>query len=273
MTTPRTQGFAPGSPWQPHPPERPGHPAYPAYPGQPGPLPWRPGPAPEPGRPNPALQPTRVWLDQGGWPEGLHDRLLAQRIVMAHGYLDGEAATRLCAQLLTLDAEGTRPIRLELQNLDADLPAVLSVMGVLDVVRGPVSAYAGGRIQGPALGILAASRHRWAYPNALFVLSEPQVSFDGTVSAVAAREEQARTMLDELFTRVAEVTGRELGEIRADARRDRLFGVAEAVAYGLVEGQAASRRLPGPPGLAGLPGQGDDGGGDRGTGAGHDQPG
>jgi len=276
MTTPRMQGFGPGSPWQPPPPERPGHPGYPghpAYPGQPGPLPWRPGPAPGPGRPNPALQPTRVWLDPGGWPEGLHDRLLAQRIVMAHGYLDGEAATRLCAQLLTLDAEGTRPIRLELQNLDAELPAVLSVMGVLDVVRGSVSAYAGGRIQGPALGVLAASRHRWAYPNALFVLSEPQVSFDGTVSAVAAREEQARVMLDELLARIAEVTGRELDEVRADARRDRLFSVAEAIAYGLVEGQATARRLPGLPGLAGAPGQGDEGGGDGGSGAGHDQPG
>ncbi len=123
------------------------------------------------------------------------------------------------AQLLTLDAEGTRPIRLELQNLDAELPAALSVMGVLDVVRGTVSAYAGGRIEGPALGILAAARHRLAYPSALFVLSEPQVSFDGTVTAVAAREQQARAMLDELFTRVAETTGRERGQVRADARQ------------------------------------------------------
>jgi ATP-dependent Clp protease, protease subunit len=276
MTMPRTQGFpsgAPVPPWQPGQPEHPGRPSYPGQPGHPGPFPWQPGPAPGPARPNPALQPTRVWLDPGGWPEGLYDRLLAQRIVMAHGYLDGDAATRLCAQLLTLDAEGTQPIRLELQNLDADLPAVLPVMGVLDVVRGPVSAYAGGRIQGPALGILAASRHRWAYPNALFVLSEPQVSFDGTVSAVAAREKQARAMLDELFSRVAGVTGRELDKIRADARRDRLFSVAEAVAYGLVEGQATGRRLPGLPGLAGPPGEGDDGGGDAGPGAGHDQPG
>ena len=31
---------------------------------------------------------------------------------MASGCLDGEAATRLCAQLLTLDAEGEGPIRL-----------------------------------------------------------------------------------------------------------------------------------------------------------------
>ena len=130
--------------------------------------------------------------------------------------------------------------------------------------------HAGGRIQGPALGILAASQHRWAYPNALFVLSEPQVSFDGTVSAVAAREEQARVMLDELLARIAEVTGRELDEVRADARRDRLFSVAEAVEYGLVDGQATARRLPGLPGLAGPPGQGDDRGRDGGHGAGHD---
>jgi ATP-dependent Clp protease, protease subunit len=264
MTMPRTQGFPPGSPVPPWQPQPPGHPGYP------GPFPWRPQPAPGPARPNPALQPARVWLDPERWPEGLYDRLLAQRIVMAHGYLDGEAATRLCAQLLTLDAEGTRPIRLELQNLDAELPAVLSVMGVLDVVRGPVSAYAGGRVQGPALGILAACRHRWAYPNALFVLSEPQLSFDGTVTAVAAGEEQARAMLGELFTRIAEVTGRDLDQVRADARRDRLFSVTEAVEYGLVDGQATARRLPGLPGLAGPPGEGYDGGADGGRGAGHD---
>jgi ATP-dependent Clp protease, protease subunit len=261
MTMPRTQGFPPTPPWQPQPPERPGYP---------GPFPWRPQPAPGPAHPNPALQPTRVWLDPESWAGGLYDRLMAQRIVMAHGYLDGEAATRLCAQLLTLDAEGTRPIRLELQNLDAELPAVLSVMGVLDVVRGPVSAYAGGRIQGPALGILAASRHRWAYPNALFVLSEPRVSFDGTVTAVAAREEQARTMLGDLFSRIAEVTGHDVDQVRADARRDRLFSVAEAVEYGLVDGQATARRLPGLPGLAGAPGEGDDRGRDGGRGPGHD---
>ena len=184
---------------------------------------------------------------------------------MAHGHLDGEAATRLAAQLLTLDAEGTAPIRLELQNLSADLPAALSVMGILDVVRGPVSGYAGGRVEGPALGILAACRHRKAYPNALLVLSEPQVSFDGTVTALASREEQARAMLDELFGRIAEVTGRDVAQVRADARRDKLFTVAEAIAYGLVESQVTARALPGLPGLARAPGQGDDDGGDGGT--------
>ena len=278
MTTPRIQG----SPLRPFPPEPmpPPEPVPPPGPVPPGP--FRPGPpppgprhAPEPARPaqNPAMAPTRIWMDPRGWPDQLYERLLDRRIVMAHGHLDGDAATRLCAQLLTLDAEGTAPIRLELQNLSADLPAALSVMGILDVVRGPVSGYVGGRIDGPALGILAACRHRLAYPNALFVLSEPQVSFDGTVTALASREEQARVMLGELFGRIAEVTGRDIEQVRADARRDKLFGVAEAIGYGLVESQAAPRGLPGLPGLARPPRQRDDGGGDGGRGPGDEQPG
>jgi ATP-dependent Clp protease protease subunit len=172
------------------------------------------------------------------WPGQVFERLLDRRIVMASGHLDGEAATRLCAQLLTLDAEGDEPIRLELQNLDADLPAALTVMGVLDVLRVPVHAQASGRISGPALGVLASASRRVAYPNAVFALAEPKVSFDGRATELAAREEQVRVMLDELYFRLAEATGREVDEVRADARRERLLTVDDAIGYGLIGGRA-----------------------------------
>jgi ATP-dependent Clp protease protease subunit len=222
----------PFPPWQPGPPERPGEPGQPV-----------PGPSPRPVPPpaNPALQPARVWFDQGEWPGRLYERLLSQRIVMAHGHLDDESATRLCAQLLTLDAEGEGPVRLELQNLDADLPAALTVMGVLDTLRVQVTAYAGGRIGGPGLGVLAAAGHRRAYPNAFFAMSEPKVSFDGPVTAVATQEQQVRAMLAELYGRLAEATGHTEDEIRDDARRGRLLTVNQAVDYGLVEGPAEAR--------------------------------
>jgi ATP-dependent Clp protease protease subunit len=221
-------------------------------PGRPGP-PERPDQPPQPPRPSPAIQPTRVWVEQGEWPGRLYERLLNQRIVMASGCLDGEAATRLCAQLLTLDAEGEGPIRLELHNLDADLPAALTVMGVLDTLRVPVTAYAGGRMSGPGLGVLASAGHRRAYPNAFFAMSEPKVSFDGPVTAVAIHEEQVRAMLAELYARLAEVTGHEVDEIRDDARRGRLLTAGQAIDYGLIEGFAEARG-PAGRGLAGLGG-------------------
>jgi len=230
-----------------------------SFPPRPPMPPWRPGPPerpdqpPQPPRPNPAIQPTRVWVEQGEWPGRLYERLLNQRIVMAHGALDGEAATRLCAQLLTLDAEGEAPIRLELHNLDADLPAALTVMGVLDTLRVPVTAYAGGRTSGPGLGVLASAGHRRAYPNSFFAMSEPKVSFDGPVTAIAVHEEQVRAMLAELYARLAEVTGHEVDEIRDDARRGRLLTAGQAIDYGLIEGFAEARG-PAGPGLAGLGG-------------------
>ena len=210
------------------------------WPGQPSP-----GTPPSPGRPKQdpgPVPPTRVWLDpHAGWQDALYERLLGQRIVLASGILDDAAATRLSAQLLTLDAEGTGPVRLELQNLQAELPAALTLMGVLDVIRAEIQAFASGETGGAALGVLASCPRRSAYPNASFTLSEPKLQFGGTVTAVTAREQQARRMVDSLFYRIAEATGRDAGEIREDARRGRTFTAAEAIGYGLVQDRAAKR--------------------------------
>jgi ATP-dependent Clp protease, protease subunit len=211
-------------------------------------FPW-PG-HPAPGTPSPGLPksvpdpvpPTRVWFDpQVAWQEKLYERLLERRIVLASGVLDDAAVTRLSAQLLTLDAEGDGPIRLELQNVQAELSPALTLMGVLDVVRAEVQAFAGGQTQGPALGVLASCPRRLGYPNASFTLSEPRLRFGGTVTAVTEHEQQARRMVDSLFYRIAEATGRDAEDIREDARRGRILTVAEAIGYGLIHERAAGR--------------------------------
>jgi ATP-dependent Clp protease protease subunit len=157
---------------------------------------------------------------------------------MASGLLDGQAASVLSAQLLTLDADGDGPVRLELQGLDAELPAALTVMGVLDVLRVPVTGYVAGQISGPALGVLAACGQRLGYPSAVLALTEPTLNAGGTATQVRSQEEQIETMVDTLYIRLAEVTGREVDEIRADARQGRFLTVPEAVAYGLLDAQA-----------------------------------
>jgi ATP-dependent Clp protease protease subunit len=188
------------------------------------------------------VSPTRVWLDPDrGLPDPLAERLLKQRVVLVSGVLDDAAATRLSAQLLTLDAEGDGPVRLELQNLKAELPAALMLMGILDVVRAEVQALASGETGGPALGVLASCPRRLAYPNALFTLSEPKLRFAGTATAVSVHEQQAERMVDSLYYRLAEATGRDAEEIREDTRRGRVLTVAEAIGYGLIHDRVAKR--------------------------------
>jgi ATP-dependent Clp protease, protease subunit len=208
--------------------------------------PWPPEYPVPPGRPTPpdrpAPQRSRSWDDEGGWSVRLSERLLERRIVVTHGRLDEEAATRLCAQLLTLDAESTQPIRLEVQGLTAELSAALTVMDVLDVMRAPVSAYASGRISGPALGVLAAADHRYAYPSALFVLSEPRMRFEGTLATLESHEAQIKHMRDRLLSKLAEVTNRSIDQLESDFDNQRLLTVDEAIPYGLIDGGAQPRR-------------------------------
>jgi ATP-dependent Clp protease, protease subunit len=230
----------PGIPPRPGIPPHPSIPPHPAVPSRPG-VPPGPGIPPRPDvAPPPAVPSVRVWPDVSPWPGPVYERLFERRIVLAHGELDDEAATSLCAQLLTLDAERNEPIRLELQGLTAGLAAALAVMGVLGVLRVPVHACAGGQLAGPALGVLAAAPQRRAYPNAVFLLSEPRLGFEGSATSLSSHEEQVRGMMDALYLRLAEVTGREVDEIRADARQSRYLTVDEAIAYGLIQGPATS---------------------------------
>jgi ATP-dependent Clp protease, protease subunit len=239
---PGAQAHIPPRPWEPGWPPKPYTPGVPFTPGTPG-LPARP---PSPTGPVP---PARVWADpHADWTGKLYERLLAKRIVLASGFLDDDAAARLSAQLLTLDAEQKQPIRLELQNLRAELSAVITVMGILDVLRVPVHACVSGEINGPALGVLASCPRRSGYPNATFVLAEPRLQFGGTAAALSAHEQQMTRMLDTLYFRLAEVTGREVDQIRDDARRGRVLTTAQAIGYGLIQTQETARRPPLPGG-------------------------
>jgi ATP-dependent protease ClpP protease subunit/DNA-binding XRE family transcriptional regulator len=215
------------------------HAGFPQPPGTPG--------SPEtPGPPTGPLPPSRVWLDpHAQWQDALAERLLASRIVFAHGVLDDDAATRLSAQFLALDAEASTPIRVELQNLRAELPAALAVMGVLDTLRAPARAYVSGELTGPALGLLACCPVRLGYPNATFTMTEPRLDLGTSLTAavVSARQQQASRMVDALYFRIAEATGQDSESIRADARSGRTFTTAEAIGYGLLTGRASREEL------------------------------
>ncbi len=151
-------------------------------------------------------------------------------------------------QLLTLDAEGDGPVRLELQGLDAELPCRADRDGRARRAPGAGDRVRGRQLGGPAIGVLAACTHRLAYPSAVLSLAEPRLNLDGTATEVSAQQEQVAAMLDTLYIRLAGVTGREVDEIRGDARRGRFLTVDEAVSYGLIEAQATAeaRRSAGP---------------------------
>jgi ATP-dependent Clp protease protease subunit len=166
---------------------------------------------------------------------GAADLLLQRRIVLAHGRLDGARATELSAKLMTLGASGEEPITLHLRMPDGDLEAAFAVADAITVVACPVHIVVGGQTGGPALLVLAEGRRREMTPHATLRLTEPSGAFEGDATDVAAAEHEHRRRVDAFYIRLAEVTGREVDEIREDARGGRLLTADQALEYGLIE--------------------------------------
>jgi hypothetical protein len=73
--------------------------------------------------------PHRFAEGEGGLDAELARRLRERRQLMLNGPLDGEQATRLAAELTTLEADGPEPVMLTVNSPGGDLPALFSTAG------------------------------------------------------------------------------------------------------------------------------------------------
>jgi ATP-dependent Clp protease, protease subunit len=189
-------------------------------------------------------------MNDSDWSKVLAERLFAQRVVLLQGALDAHAATRVSAELMTLDAEGEGQVSLRIDSTEGSLALALTVMDVIELLGVPVRALCMGQIGGPAVGVLSVCGHRAAMPSTRFALREPT-----THTEARAREAQqwAQLRAEErgLFTeRVAAATGQPVAAV-VDAFGAGTFMTAqEALRFGLIDEicrrQGEIHPMPGP---------------------------
>jgi ATP-dependent Clp protease protease subunit len=171
-------------------------------------------------------------MSLSGW---LQEQLFERRIVLITGRLGDEAAARVMAALLALDARANELIELHLDSADAALGAAFVLIDTADTLRSTLRVLCRGQIGGPAIGVIAAADHRIAAPHTRFHLAQPTAQFAGTPDEIAAQNRQQQELLWRLYARLAWSTGRPAEEIAEDMRRGRYLDACEAVGYGLID--------------------------------------
>lgn len=190
-----------------------------------------PGPDPRRGLPGPPHPEPDSAQQLDPW---LAERLFAQRVVMLHGPLTSDVASRTVAQLLALDG-GAEPVRLHLSCPDGELDAVFALVDGVELMRTPVHAVVTGELGGAALGLLAAAARRVAYRHARFRLAEPRVAdVTGTADQIVGQASRHLQLLEELIVRLAEVTGKPRSRVETDFSDGKLLSAPDAVEYGLI---------------------------------------
>jgi ATP-dependent Clp protease protease subunit len=190
-------------------------------------------------------------MSDGDWTQMLAQRLFEQRVVLLQGPLDDLTATRVSAELMTLDAEGDGPVSLRIDSADGSLALALTLMDVIELLGVPVRALCLGQVGGPAVGVLSVCSYRAAMPSTRFSWREPSTRTEARAREVA---QWAQLRADEhrrFAERVAAAVGKPADAV-ADALTTGLFMSApEALDFGLIDEicrpQAEIHQIPGPP--------------------------
>jgi len=187
----------------------------------------------------------------GDWSDTLARRLYDQRVVLLRGPLNDMTATRVAAELMTLDAEGDEAISLRVDCGDGTLALALTLMDVIELSGVLVRALCMGQVGGPALGPLAVCQHRAAMPSTRFSLREPATQLEASAREVSQWVELRADERRRFCARLATAVGRPEGQVAEDLAAGRFMGVDEALAYGLIDevcrSDAAIHQLPSPP--------------------------
>ncbi len=188
--------------------------------------------------PGPDTQPHRADLgarSASRLSDDVQRMLLARRVVLVHGPIDGALVAETAATLMMLDATGDERILLRLTGADADVEQGLVLMDVVAVLGVPVDLVGAGTIAGGAVGVLAAGRRRTLAAHATLHLREP----DGVVSGRAVDIQRALAaqagQRDRFFARIATCTGRPRDVVEECWRAARYLQPGDAVALGYAD--------------------------------------
>jgi ATP-dependent Clp protease, protease subunit len=180
----------------------------------------------------------------------IYSRLLNERIVFIGRPIDDEIANLVVAQLVHLESEDPeKDVSVYVNSPGGSLHAGLAIYDTMQYIRPDVQTLCYGMAMSAGSLILVggAKGKRLTLPNARILTHQPSSGFQGQSSDIEihAREIlELRRLTEEIYARH---TDRTIEQVHEDMERDRFFGAAEAVEYGLVDRVIPAselRRLP-----------------------------
>ena len=173
------------------------------------------------------------------------NQLLRDRIVFLGSEVDDEAANRIIAQLLFLEAnDDEKDIWLYINSPGGSVTAGMAIYDTMQFIGPDVGTVCMGlgASMGQFLLCAGATGKRFALPHARIMMHQPLGGVRGQATDIAIQAEQMKYVKRLMAERIAFHSGQTVEQIEADSDRDRWFTAEEAKAYGLIDEVRAKRK-------------------------------
>lgn len=167
----------------------------------------------------------------------IYSRLLKERIIFLGSPINDAVANTVIAQLLFLDSENNKDIKLYINCPGGSVTDGLAIYDTMQFIKSDVSTIAIGLSASMAAVLLSggAKGKRFALPNAEILLHQVMGGAEGQATDIKIKAEQILRIKEKLNKLLAETTGQNIKKIENDTDRDYYLNASEAVKYGLID--------------------------------------
>jgi len=163
-------------------------------------------------------------------------RMLKTRTVLLSGEVNKDLAEKTIRQLLLLDEENDKSIRIFIDSPGGDADAGFAIFDMIRFVRAPVWTIGMGLVASAAAIIQLASprERRVGLPNSHYLIHQPLSGIRGVATDIEIHARELEKLREKINRLIADETGAGLEQVGKDTDRDFWMNAEEAVRYGLI---------------------------------------
>ena len=168
----------------------------------------------------------------------IYSRLLRERIIFLGEPVTNEAANRIVAQLLFLEAEDPdKDIYLYINSPGGSVYDGLGIFDTMQHVKPDIHTVCVGLAASMGAFLLSGGTKgkRLALPNSRIMIHQPLGGAQGQAVEIEIQAKEILYLKDTLNSLLAEHTGQNIETISEDTDRDHFLSPQEAVEYGLID--------------------------------------
>lgn len=174
--------------------------------------------------------------DERGADPRLLSRLLKTRTIVLAGEINKKLGEKITVQLLILDGENHKPIRLFVDTPGGDADAGYAIFDMIRFVDSPVNTISNGLTAsaGVIVTLAAPKERRFSFPSSRWLIHQPSSGMFGTASDIKIHAEEILKLKHRINELIAKETGQEIDKVKHDTDRDRWLSAQQALEYGLI---------------------------------------
>jgi len=173
-----------------------------------------------------------------------NDIVRKTRSILISGEIDKKMAEKVVSQLLMLESENDKPIKVFIDSPGGDVDSAYAIFDMIRFVKPKVFMIAMGlAASAGALILLAGDReNRFGFPNSHYLIHQPLSGVRGVATEIEIHAKEIEKTRQKINALIAQETGKKLKQVEKDTDRDYWMSAEEALEYGLISKIISNRK-------------------------------